>query len=130
MRMIEIDYEAQPPIDGYGPGGFRVAGNWHARRDDLDGGRAAADARRGHSLTTSGTRHCKLPSDLDLVVIGQGDRDRTNSTRFTQCPGRSRHRDRDHGDTVGLSHLQCSADRGQAGRRGTGACGRLTSGDG
>ena len=29
MRMIEIDYEAQPPIDGYGPGGFRVAGDWH-----------------------------------------------------------------------------------------------------
>ena len=29
MRMIEIDYEAQPPIDGYGPGGFRLGGNWH-----------------------------------------------------------------------------------------------------
>ena len=29
MRMIEIDYEAQPPIDGYGPGGFRVDGTWH-----------------------------------------------------------------------------------------------------
>lgn len=28
MRMIEIDYEARPPIDGYGPGGFRVGGNW------------------------------------------------------------------------------------------------------
>ena len=28
MRMIEIDYEAQPPIDGYGPGGFRIAGEW------------------------------------------------------------------------------------------------------
>ena len=29
MRMIEIDYEAQPPIDGYGPSGFRIAGAWH-----------------------------------------------------------------------------------------------------
>jgi len=29
MRMNEIDYEAQPPIDGYGPGGFRIAGEWH-----------------------------------------------------------------------------------------------------
>ena len=28
MRMIEIDYEARPPIDGYGPGGFRIAGEW------------------------------------------------------------------------------------------------------
>ena len=29
MRMIEIGYEARPPIDGYGPGGFRIAGDWH-----------------------------------------------------------------------------------------------------
>ncbi|MEM7744509.1 MAG: Mth938-like domain-containing protein [Pseudomonadota bacterium] len=29
MRMIEIDFEAQPPIDGYGPNGFRIAGAWH-----------------------------------------------------------------------------------------------------
>ncbi len=29
MRMIEIDFEAQPPIDGYGPNGFRIAGTWH-----------------------------------------------------------------------------------------------------
>lgn len=28
MRMIEIDYEARPPIDGYGPGGFRIGGEW------------------------------------------------------------------------------------------------------
>ena len=28
MRMIEIDYEARPPIDGYGAGGFRIAGEW------------------------------------------------------------------------------------------------------
>lgn len=28
MRMIEIDYEARPPIDGYGPGGFRIGGDW------------------------------------------------------------------------------------------------------
>lgn len=26
MRMIEIDYEARPPIDAYGGGGFRIAG--------------------------------------------------------------------------------------------------------
>ena len=29
MRMIEIDFEAQPPIDGYSPEGFRVGGDWH-----------------------------------------------------------------------------------------------------
>ncbi|MEM9061728.1 MAG: Mth938-like domain-containing protein [Pseudomonadota bacterium] len=26
--MIEIDYEARPPVDGYGPGGFRLGGEW------------------------------------------------------------------------------------------------------
>jgi len=26
--MIEIDYGAQPPIDGYGAGGFRIGGAW------------------------------------------------------------------------------------------------------
>lgn len=26
MRMIEIDFEARPPIDSYGGGGFRIAG--------------------------------------------------------------------------------------------------------
>lgn len=29
MRMTEIDFEGQRPVDGYGPGGFRIAGDWH-----------------------------------------------------------------------------------------------------
>jgi uncharacterized protein len=29
MRMTEIPLEGQRPVDGYGPGGFRVDGNWH-----------------------------------------------------------------------------------------------------
>lgn len=29
MRISEIVFEGQPPIDGYGPGGFRIAGTWH-----------------------------------------------------------------------------------------------------
>ncbi|MEM8700109.1 MAG: Mth938-like domain-containing protein, partial [Pseudomonadota bacterium] len=30
VRLNEIDFEgSQPPVDGYGPGGFRVAGAWH-----------------------------------------------------------------------------------------------------
>ncbi|PRX37898.1 Uncharacterized conserved protein, contains Mth938-like domain [Meinhardsimonia xiamenensis] len=29
MRMTEIDYDAQPPVDSYGPGFFRVAGRVH-----------------------------------------------------------------------------------------------------
>ena len=30
MRMTEIPMEGQRPVDGYGPGGFRVDGEWHA----------------------------------------------------------------------------------------------------
>ena len=71
MRMIEIDYDAQPPIDGYGPGGFRVAGNWHD-------GPMLLMADGPHSLEAPVTRAALQPvldavSDLDLVVIGQGD---------------------------------------------------------
>ncbi|MEL6477256.1 MAG: Mth938-like domain-containing protein [Pseudomonadota bacterium] len=30
MRLNEIDYEgSQPPVDSYGPGGFRVRAAWH-----------------------------------------------------------------------------------------------------
>lgn len=29
MRLNEIEFSGQPPIDGYGPGGFRIAGEWH-----------------------------------------------------------------------------------------------------
>lgn len=29
MRMTEIEFEDQRPVEGYGPGGFRIAGEWH-----------------------------------------------------------------------------------------------------
>ncbi|HET7410191.1 MAG TPA: Mth938-like domain-containing protein [Paracoccaceae bacterium] len=29
MRMTEMEFEGQRPVDGYGPGGFRVGGDWH-----------------------------------------------------------------------------------------------------
>jgi len=29
MRMVEIDYNGLPPIDSYGPGFFRIAGEVH-----------------------------------------------------------------------------------------------------
>ncbi len=70
MRMIEIDYQAQPPIDGYGPGGFRVAGAWH---------------EGGLILLTDGAHPMAGPPDLaaldpvlaiadllDVLLIGQG----------------------------------------------------------
>ena len=29
MRMNEIRFDGQPPVDSYAPGGFRIAGEWH-----------------------------------------------------------------------------------------------------
>ena len=71
MRMIEIDYDAQPPIDGYGPGGFRVAGDWHAGPLIL-----TADGRSTFAapITLETLAPVLAPdADLDLVVIGQGE---------------------------------------------------------
>ena len=30
MRMTEIQFDEQRPVEGYGPGGFRIAGEWRA----------------------------------------------------------------------------------------------------
>ena len=71
MRMIEIDYDAQPPIDGYGPGGFRVAGDWHAGPLLL-----TANGRKTFAapITLETLAPVLAPdADLDLVVIGQGE---------------------------------------------------------
>lgn len=71
MRMIEIDYDAQPPIDGYGPGGFRIAGDWH-------NGPLILTAEGRQTFAAPVTLEALGPvldpdAALDLVVIGQGD---------------------------------------------------------
>ena len=68
--MIEIDYDAQPPVDSYGPGGFRVAGTWH------DGGLILLPGGR-HTMHGSPSRDSLAPvlaaaDKLDVLVIGQG----------------------------------------------------------
>lgn len=71
MRMIEIDYDAQPPIDGYGPGGFRVAGKWHAGPMIL-----MAEGRLDFTAPVSAEALAPVlaaAGSLDLVIIGQGD---------------------------------------------------------
>lgn len=69
MRMIEIDYEAQPPIDGYGPGGFRIAGEWH------EGG--VLVMLQGPQPLSDVTVDAFGPvlaaaADLDVVLVGMG----------------------------------------------------------
>jgi len=70
MKMREIDFGAQRPIDGYGPGGFRVAEVWH------DGailvgpaGVAPAPALTADALAPV-IDH--LGGLVDIVLVGQG----------------------------------------------------------
>lgn len=69
MRMIEIDYEAQPPIDSYGPGGFRIDDTWH------DGGLIVLPDGL-HTLSEMSMDALRpvldRASDIDVVLIGQG----------------------------------------------------------
>ncbi len=51
MRMTEIQIESQRPVDGYGPGGFRIDGDWREGSLILlpsgdQAARRAADASR------------------------------------------------------------------------------------
>ncbi len=71
MRMNEIDFDAQPPIDGYGPGGFRVAGEWYdgALIITADGPATFSGAWDHPSITAL----IDGADSLDLVLFGMGD---------------------------------------------------------
>lgn len=70
MRMIEIDFEAQPPIDGYGANGFRIGGTWHDGAIIL-----LADGAQGFEppLSEAALSPVLQNADaLDVVIFGQG----------------------------------------------------------
>jgi len=70
MRMTKISLEGRRPVDGYGPGGFRIGGAWHAGSlvltpGALHGFAAPLDAEAlGPVLAQAG--------EIDVVLIGQG----------------------------------------------------------
>ena len=67
MRMNEIDFEGPPPIDGYGPGGFRVAGKW------FDGGLIVAPSGMSSLSGLSVEALQPLAEEaVDLILIGTG----------------------------------------------------------
>ncbi|MEM7505465.1 MAG: Mth938-like domain-containing protein [Pseudomonadota bacterium] len=70
MRLNEIDFEGQqPPIDGYGPGGFRVAEVWH--EGDLL--MLPSGASRFSGLSAEGLAPVLAAhGDLDVLLIGMG----------------------------------------------------------
>ena len=69
MRMIEIDYEAQPPIDGYGPGGFRIGGTWYSGSVIV----TAQGTMPFAGLNAEGFQPMiALASDIDVLLVGMG----------------------------------------------------------
>lgn len=69
MLMEEKTYGAQPPVDGYGPGGFRIGGIWHLGRIAI----APSGLHKvGEDLATAVARLLETDPGIDTVVIGQG----------------------------------------------------------
>ncbi|MEO0620862.1 MAG: Mth938-like domain-containing protein [Pseudomonadota bacterium] len=70
MRMREIGFEGQPPIDGYGPGGFRIAGSW------VEGSVLCAPSGVGDLEMPLGdtgiARVIGLAAEIDILLVGMG----------------------------------------------------------
>ena len=69
MRMTEIEFEGQRPIDGYGPGGFRIGGAW------VEGSQILTPLGRERLATLDAPALAPLmdaADEVDLVLIGQG----------------------------------------------------------
>ncbi|MBY8978123.1 Mth938-like domain-containing protein [Rhodobacteraceae bacterium NNCM2] len=69
MRLNEIEFGAQPPIDGYGPGGFRIAGEWHEGSlvllaSGIHKIEAVNEAALAPLIASAG--------EVDVVLVGQG----------------------------------------------------------
>lgn len=69
MQMDEMPTGGRPPVDGYGPGGFRVGGTWH-------GGSVALGPSgvRVFAGDPAAALAALLETDpgIDTVIIGQG----------------------------------------------------------
>lgn len=69
MRLNEIEFGAQPPIDGYGPGGFRIAGVWYEGSIIVIG----TGVHELPALTVEGIEPLLDQAvEIDVVLIGQG----------------------------------------------------------
>lgn len=70
MKLTEISQPAQPLIDGYGPGGFRIGGTWH------DGSLLLAPERIERITLPFGPEVvaavCALADEIDVLLVGQG----------------------------------------------------------
>ena len=69
MRLTEMEFDEQRPIDSYGPGGFRIGGEW------LDGSQIVTPLGREplRAMDASSLEPLIAAADeIDVVLIGQG----------------------------------------------------------
>lgn len=68
MRMREIDYDAMPPVDGYGPGVFRIGGTlYRGAVLVLPGGRVSGWAGFADLDALTGAA-----GEIDVLILGTG----------------------------------------------------------
>ena len=114
-------FEGRLPVDGYGAGGFRVAGAVHRGPLALRSGGAG---RLGAACRIS-RRSWNGSASFDVLLVGTGDDDRGAAAGAS--PRRARALEAagagggDDGDAVGLPDLQRAAGRGAPGRGGADA---------
>jgi uncharacterized protein len=74
MRMQEIDFEARPPIDAYGGGGFRVAGERHlGSMLLLPSGRFEWSPALPAEVTLAAARPLlEAAEEIDVLLVGMG----------------------------------------------------------
>jgi uncharacterized protein len=70
MRMNEIAYGGPPPVDSYGPGGFRLAGEWH--EGPLLLLPSAIRPMPGGAVTVEAAAPILAEGGVDVVLVGQG----------------------------------------------------------
>ncbi|MFQ5567762.1 MAG: Mth938-like domain-containing protein [Paracoccaceae bacterium] len=70
MRMTEISLTGRLPVDAYGPGGFRVGGDWHAGSLVLSPGGVRGFAAPVDKEALAGL--VAQADGIDVVLIGQG----------------------------------------------------------
>ncbi len=70
MKMREVRFGTQPPIDGYGPGGFRIAETWHA--GSLLVGPGGIEPVASPHGAAAAERAAALAGAVDVLLVGQG----------------------------------------------------------
>ncbi len=70
MRMNEIALAGRRPVDGYGPGGFRIDGAWHA--GSLVLGPDGAQGFEGPLGLDVFEGLLARSAEIDVVLVGQG----------------------------------------------------------